>query len=269
MPGSHATDIAVIGAGPVGLFQVFEAGMLGMRCHVIDTLDATGGQCVALYPEKPIYDIPGYPRIDAGDLIARLDEQARPFEPAFHLGEQVVALSGAPGAMTVATSKDTRIACKAIVIAAGGGAFGPNRPPLAGLGAYEASGDVAYLVTRREDHRGKRIVIAGGGDSALDWVLTLAPIAEHVMLVHRRRKFRAAPQTVRRVTALVEAGGVELVVPYQLGALEGRDGRLEAVLAVDLDGRERRLEADLLLPFYGLSMALGPSPPGASISTGI
>ena len=258
MPGSHATDIAVIGAGPVGLFQVFEAGMLGMRCHVIDTLDATGGQCVALYPEKPIYDIPGYPRIDAGDLIARLDEQARPFEPAFHLGEQVVALSGAPGAMTVTTSKDTRIACKAIVIAAGCGAFGPNRPPLAGLGAYEASGDVAYLVTRREDHRGKRIVIAGGGDSALDWVLTLAPIAEHVMLVHRRRKFRAAPQTVRRVTALVEAGDVELVVPYQLGALEGRDGRLEAVLAVDLDGRERRLEADLLLPFYGLSMALGP-----------
>jgi len=258
MSEQHVTDIVVVGAGPVGLFQVFEAGMLGMSCHVVDTLDAIGGQCVALYPEKPIYDIPGYPRIEAETLIARLAEQAGPFGPVYHLGQQVVALSGEPGAMTVTTSTGTAIACKAVVVAAGCGAFGPNRPPLEGLEAYEATGAVAYLVTRREDHRGKRIVIAGGGDSALDWVLSLADIAAHVMVVHRRDKFRAAPETVRRMNELVAEGKVELVVPYQLHGLVGEVGRLSHVVVADLDGRERRLEADLLLPFYGLRMELGP-----------
>ena len=258
MVSEHSCDIVVVGAGPVGLFQVFQAGMLGMSCHVVDTLDAIGGQCVALYPEKPIYDIPAYPQIGAEDLIARLIEQAAPFDPVYHLGQQVTALGGKPGAMTVTTSAGTRIACKAVVIAAGCGAFGPNRPPLDGLEAYEKSGDVAYLVTRREDHRGKRIVIAGGGDSALDWVLALAGIAGHIMVVHRRDKFRAAPETVRRMNELVAEGKVEIVTPYQLHGLAGEGGRLKEVVVADLDGGERRLAADLLLPFYGLRMELGP-----------
>ena len=258
MAQTHVTDIVVVGAGPVGLFQVFEAGMLGMSCHVVDTLDAIGGQCVALYPEKPIYDIPGYPRIEAEALIRQLEAQAAPFAPVYHLGQQVTALSGVPGAMTVVTSAGTSISCKAVVIAAGCGAFGPNRPPLAGLEAYEETGGVAYLVTRREDHRGKRIVIAGGGDSALDWVLALADIAQHIMVVHRRDKFRAAPESVRRMEELVGQGKVELVVPYQLHGLEGDGGKLATVVVADLDGAERRLEADLLLPFYGLRMELGP-----------
>ena len=258
MVTEHSCDIVVVGAGPVGLFQVFQAGMLGMTCHVVDTLDAIGGQCVALYPEKPIYDIPAHPEIGAEALIERLAEQAAPFAPVYHLGQQVIALSGMAGALTVATSAGTRIACKAVVVAAGCGAFGPNRPPLAGLEAYEASGGVAYLVTRREDHRGKRIVIAGGGDSALDWVLALADIADRIMVVHRRDKFRAAPESVRRMGELVAAGKVELVTPYQLHGLAGEGGKLKEVVVADLDGGERRLAADLLLPFYGLRMELGP-----------
>jgi len=258
MVAEHETDIVVVGAGPVGLFQVFEAGMLDMRCHVVDTLDAIGGQCTALYPEKPIYDIPGYPEIEAQDLIAQLERQAAPFDPVYHLDQQVTALEGEAGALTVRTSAGTAIACKAIVIAAGCGAFGPNRPPLAGIEAFEETGAVSYLVTRKEDHRGKRVVIAGGGDSALDWVLGLHGVAEHIMVVHRRDRFRAAPDSVKRMQALVDAGEVELVVPYQLHGLDGSDGRLDAVVVADLDGNQRRLDADLLLPFYGLRMELGP-----------
>ncbi len=258
MGEQHETDIVVVGAGPVGLFQVFEAGMLDMRCHVVDTLDAIGGQCTALYPEKPIYDIPGYPEIEAEALIKRLNEQAAPFDPVFHLDQQVVALDGEVGNFTVRTSSGTGIACKAVVVAAGCGAFGPNRPPLVGIEAFEETGGVSYLITRRDDHRGKRVVIAGGGDSALDWVLGLHGIVDRIMVVHRRDRFRAAPDSVKRVQALVESGEVELVVPYQLHGLEGRDGTLEAVVVADLDGNERRLEADLLLPFYGLRMELGP-----------
>ncbi len=254
----HETDIVVVGAGPVGLFQVFEAGMLDMRCHVVDTLDAIGGQCTALYPEKPIYDIPALPEVRAEDLIARLERQAAPFSPVYHLGQQVTAVEGRAGEFRVVTSSDTAIACKAVVIAAGCGAFGPNRPPLAGLAAFEDAGSVAYLVTRREDHRGKRVVIAGGGDSALDWVLGLHGIAARIMVVHRRRRFRAAPDTVRRVEALAGDGAVDLVVPFQLHALEGAGGVLEKVIVADLDGNTRALEADLLLPFYGLRMELGP-----------
>ncbi len=258
MSETHETDIVVIGAGPVGLFQIFEAGMLNMRCHVVDTLDAIGGQCTALYPEKPIYDIPGYPEIEAETLITRLKEQADPFDPVFHLDQQVIAVEGEAGAFTVRTSTGTTINSKAIVVAAGCGAFGPNRPPLTGIEAYEESGGVSYLVTRREEHRGKRVVIAGGGDSALDWVLGLHGIADKIMVVHRRNRFRAAPDSVNRMEALVEAGEVELVVPYQLHGLEGENGNLESVVVADLDGNERRLEADLLLPFYGLRMELGP-----------
>ncbi len=256
---SQRTDVCIIGAGPVGLFAVFECGMLGMACQLVDALDVQGGQCTALYPEKPIYDIPGFARIDAADLVDRLVEQAAPFAPVFHSDQQATALArGAGGRWLVETSAGTRIDCAAVLIAAGCGAFGPNRPPLDGIEAYEASGCVRYLVKRREALDGRRVVIAGGGDSAVDWALSLQHVAASLSVVHRRDKFRAAPDSVAKLRALAAAGKVDLVVPFQLASLEGEDGRLAAVVVRDLDGGERRLEADVLLPFYGLAMKLGP-----------
>jgi len=241
----------------VGLFAVFECGMLGMRCHVFDVLDQAGGQCAALYPEKPIYDIPGYPRIEAAALIERLEDQAAPFAPVYHWGravEQVAALPG--GGFRVATAH-AAVEARAVIVAAGVGAFGPNRPPLAGIEAFEGT-SVFYLVTRREAFRGRRIVIAGGGDSAVDWALSLAEVAAHVMMVHRRAKFRAAPDSVARLERLAQIGRIELVTPFQLHALEGAGGRLEAVIVANLEGATVRLEADALLAFFGLSQDLGP-----------
>jgi len=254
----HQTDVAIIGAGPVGLFAVFECGMLGLKCHLIDALDALGGQCVALYPEKSIYDIPGLPKVMAGELIARLTEQAAPFEPVTHLGQQVVSLTPTNAGWRLETSTGTVIEARAVILAAGAGAFGPNRPPLAHIEDYEGRG-VFYMVSRREDFRDRRVVIAGGGDAALDWVLSLAEVARKVYVVHRRPKFRGAPDSVARMRALAEAGEVvEIVVPYVLHGLEGHDGKLEAVVVATLKGETRRLEADVLLPFFGLSMNLGP-----------
>jgi thioredoxin reductase (NADPH) len=253
----HQTDVAIIGAGPVGLFAVFECGMLDMRCHVFDALDMAGGQCAALYPEKPIYDIPGYPRIDAALLIDRLFEQAAPFAPTYHLGHAVTGLDREGDGFVVTNAAGVRVAARAVVIAAGGGAFGPNRPPLAGIQAFEGK-SVFYLVRRREEFRGRRIVIAGGGDSAVDWALSLAELATHVMIVHRRPKFRAAPQSLVRLEQFAREGRVELVTPFQLARLDGADGKLSAVIVADLAGNERRLEADCLLPFFGLATELGP-----------
>ncbi|MGF1623268.1 MAG: NAD(P)/FAD-dependent oxidoreductase [Alphaproteobacteria bacterium] len=258
--GTLSTDVVIVGAGPVGLFAVFELGMLKMRAHLVDALDMAGGQCAALYPEKPIYDIPGFPRIEAQQLIENLQAQITPFAPQYHLGEQVTALEARPdGRRLVTTSAGTRIECAAVLIAAGAGAFGPNRPPLDGIEHYERS-SVHYLVKRREDFRGKRIVIAGGGDSAVDWAVSLAEVAAQVMVVHRRPKFRAAPDMVARMQALADDGRVEMVVPYQLAGLDGdpATGRLSAVLVATLEGETRRLEADALLPFFGLAMNLGP-----------
>jgi thioredoxin reductase (NADPH) len=257
MTGPVPTDVAIIGAGPVGLFAVFECGMLGMRCHLFDALDLPGGQCAALYPEKPIYDIPGYPRIDAGLLVERLVEQAAPFAPEYHLGQPVVTLNEGAAGFVVANAAGAAVAARAVVIAAGAGAFGPNRPPLAGIEAFEGR-SVFYLVRRREEFRGRRIVIAGGGDAAVDWALSLAGIAARVTVVHRRAQFRAAPQSVAQLHALAEAGRIELAVPYQLHALEGEGGALSAVIVAALDGTVRRLDADVLLPFFGLATDLGP-----------
>jgi thioredoxin reductase (NADPH) len=229
-----------------------------MRCQVIDSLDAIGGQCTALYPEKPIYDIPGFPRVAAADLVAQLAAQAAPFAPVYALGQQVKAVRADQGRWHLTTSADTRIEARAVIVAAGAGAFGPNRPPLPGLAAYEGT-SVFYAIARREDFRGKRVVIAGGGDAALDWAISLAEVARKVFVVHRRPKFRGAPESVARLHDLAAAGGVvELVIPYQLHGLEGDQGRLTAVMVQSLSGEDRRLEADVLLPFFGLSMDLGP-----------
>ena len=256
------TDVAIVGAGPAGLFAVFQCGMLNMRCHLVDALAAAGGQCRALYPEKPIFDIPGYPEITADALIDKLEQQADPFAPVYHLDQQAETLERTDdGRWCLETTAGTRIDAAAVIVAAGVGAFGPNRPPLDGIEAFENQGagvGVHYLVGRREGFRDKRVVIAGGGDSAVDWAVSLAGLARSVAVVHRRPKFRAAPDSVEKMKNLADAGSVEMVVPYQLAALEGDGGSLEAVVVGDLDGNTRRLPADALLSFFGLAQNLGP-----------
>lgn len=256
------TDVAIIGAGPAGLFTVFQCGMLGFRCHVIDVLDTTGGQCAALYPEKPIYDIPGYSTINAMELIDRLLEQAAPFEPVYHLGHPVLRLtllgqSGGSGGWELEMGGGTTITARAVVIAGGSGAFGPVRLPLDNVAEFEGT-SLFYLVRRKADLAGKRVVIAGGGDSAVDWAVALLGVASHISVVHRREKFRAAPGSVRKMHELAEAGHVEMVVPYQLTSLEGEGGHISAVHVATLDGEERILEADVVLAFFGLVNNLGP-----------
>lgn len=254
----HKTDIAIIGAGPAGLFTIFEAGMLKMKCHVIDTLEHIGGQCSALYPEKPIYDIPAHPKILANDLIDALHEQAAPFKPHYHLNQRVDKIEKRDdGTFLLTTSKDTKIECKAIIIAAGCGAFGPNRPPLAGIEEFEGK-SIFYSIRSKAEFAGKSVVIAGGGDSAVDWVLSLAEVAKKVSVVHRRDKFRCAPESSSKLHKLAAENVIDLVVPYQLDGLKGNNGKLEAVLVKDFDGNIKELEADYLLPFYGLAMELGP-----------
>jgi thioredoxin reductase (NADPH) len=251
------TDVAIVGAGPVGMFAVFELGMLKLRSVLLDALSEIGGQCTALYPEKPIYDIPAHPAIHAGALVSELERQIAPFPTPRLLGRRVERLAGTAGAFTLGTDAGDEIRAKAIVIAAGSGAFGPNRPPLAGLAAYEASGSVQYYIRRREHFRGKRVVIAGGGDSAVDWALALKDIAR-VAVIHRRAKFRAAPETAARLDEAARRGEIEMVVPYQLHALHGEGGVLSAVEVATLQGETRLLPADVLLPFFGLAMDLGP-----------
>ena len=252
------TDVAIIGAGPVGLFAVFECGMLRMRSVVIDALDAIGGQCTALYPEKPIFDIPAHPAIEGAALIHRLEEQAAPFAPLYLLGRRVEGLTAIEGGYELRTSAGDTVRAKAIIIAAGAGAFGPNRPPLAGLPGYEASGGVRYLVSRREEFRGKRVVIAGGGDSAVDWALSLKEVAAKVTVVHRRPKFRAAPESAARLDEAAARGEIELAIPYQLHGLEGDGSTLTGVVLATLKGEAKTIPADHLLAFFGLSMELGP-----------
>ncbi len=254
----YNTDLVIIGAGPTGLFAVFEAGMLKMKCHVIDSLEAIGGQCTALYPEKPIYDIPAHPKILASDLIVQLEEQAKPFAPTYHLNQRVdVIEKKSDGSFDVTTSKNNKINCKAIIIAAGCGAFGFNRPPLEGIEEYEGK-SVFYAVKSKAEFANKNVVIAGGGDSAVDWAISLAEIAKKVYVVHRRDKFRCAPENADQMKALEKKGKIELVIPFQLDGLVGSAGRLAEVLVKDFSGNIRSLEADYLLPFFGLAMELGP-----------
>lgn len=251
------TDAIIIGAGPVGLFAVFELGLLDIKCHLIDILDKPGGQCAELYPEKPIYDIPAWPIITGQDLTDRLIEQIAPFKPVFHYGEMAEACEKTDaGKWRVTTNEGTIIEAPVIIIAAGGGSFMPKKPALADIEKYEGS-SVFYAVRKMEQFRDKNIVIAGGGDSALDWTNNLAAIAKSVTLVHRRDDFRAAPDSVNKMRELVEQGKVNLVIA-DIAELKGIGDRLLGLKLKSKDKGEFEIECDTLLPFYGLTMKLGP-----------
>ncbi|MBS0242960.1 MAG: NAD(P)/FAD-dependent oxidoreductase [Proteobacteria bacterium] len=250
------TDCVIIGAGPVGLFAVFELGLLDIRAHLIDILDKPGGQCAELYPEKPIYDIPALPVVTGQGLVEALMEQIKPFGPTFHLGERVDALKRLPdGRFELRSDRDKAFLTKVVVIAAGGGSFTPKRPPLEGIEGYEGRG-VHYSVRRMEDFRGHDILIVGGGDSALDWTLNLQPIARSMTLMHRRDEFRGAPHSVEKMRSLVASGAMRLVIG-QMTALEGEGGELKAV-RVRTKAGEETIAATRLMPFFGLTMKLGP-----------
>jgi thioredoxin reductase (NADPH) len=256
------TDVLIIGAGPVGLFAIFELGLLDMRAHVLDILPKIGGQCAELYPEKPIYDIPGFPVISGQELVDNLMAQAKPFAPQFHLNQMVTTLTPIESGFRVTTDADTTFEAKVVFIAAGGGSFQPKKPPLPSIESYEDQGQsgtargVLYAVRKIERLRGQRVLIVGGGDSALDWTLALADVASKVTLLHRRDAFRAAPDSVRKMRELVEAGRVDLKFG-QVTSLHG-EAALESVTIADNAGSTEVFACDVLLPFFGLTMKLGP-----------
>jgi thioredoxin reductase (NADPH) len=250
------TDAVIVGAGPVGLFAVFELGLLDIKAHVIDILDKPGGQCAELYPEKPIYDIPGLPIVTGQELTERLMSQIKPFGATFHLGQRVDALERTPeGRFRLVSDTGTTFLTKVVVVAAGGGSFTPKRPPLQGIEAFEGK-SVFYSVRRIEDFRGKDVLIVGGGDSALDWTLSLQPVASSLTLLHRRDEFRGAPHSVERMRELVAEKKMGLVIG-QVTALHGEGGALAAATIRTKEG-EARLACNRLLPFFGLTMKLGP-----------
>ena len=260
MSETIVTDVAIVGAGPVGLFSVFELGLLDMKCCLIDILSKPGGQCAELYPEKPIYDIPGYPIINGQELVDNLMKQIHPFGPKFHLGEMVERLETLGTAerplFRVMTDAGATIEAKVVMIAAGGGSFQPKKPPIPGIDAYENT-SVFYSVRKMEHFRGRRVVVVGGGDSALDWALNLHPVASRITLIHRRDAFRAAPHSVNAMRALVASGEMDFVLG-QVTAVKGEAGQLSALTLRKESGEIVELSCDDLLPFFGLTMKLGP-----------
>jgi len=251
------TDVLIIGAGPVGLFAVFELGLLNLKCHLIDILDKPGGQCAELYPEKPIYDIPGYPVISGQELTDRLLEQAEPFNPQYHLQQMVEGMKKLDdGRWELTTDEGNVFQAPVVVVAAGGGSFMPKKPPISGIDAYEGT-SVFYAVRKMEQFRDKHLVIVGGGDSALDWSLNLQPLAKRITLIHRRDNFRAAPDSVSKMRNLVDEGKMDLVIG-QVSSLEGADGQLSSVVVKNSEKEEVKITCDNLLPFFGLTMKLGP-----------
>ncbi len=251
------TDVVIVGAGPVGLFAVFELGLLDLKCHLIDILDRPGGQCAELYPEKPIYDIPALPEVSGQGLTDQLMQQIAPFDPQFHFNRMVSAVEKQQdGSFMVTTDEDEMIHTKVVVIAAGGGSFQPKRPPVPGIEAYEES-SVFYSVRRMEEFRDHDILIVGGGDSALDWTLALQPVARSLTLLHRRDAFRGAPDSVNKMKMLVEEGKISLELG-QVTELKGDDGQLSAAIVKNADGELKEITCTRMLPFFGLTMKLGP-----------
>lgn len=254
--GPFETDMIIVGAGPIGLFAVFEAGLLDMSCHLIDALDRPGGQCAELYPEKPIYDIPGVPVCTGQELTDALLQQIKPFNPVFHFSQQAEKLEKIDNLWRLTTSEGTVLQSKTVVIAAGGGSFVPKKLPMPNAAEYENK-SIFYAVRQMSVFADKRVIITGGGDSALDWVLNLHSIASHITLIHRRDQFRAAPDSVAKMHALVNAGKMDLVIG-QINTLYGEGGVIQAVGVIKPDRSEIKLDADALLAFYGLTMKLGP-----------
>jgi thioredoxin reductase (NADPH) len=251
------TDLCIIGAGPVGLFAVFEAGLLKMRCHLIDALPQVGGQLSEIYPQKPIYDIPGYPEVKAQDLVDNLMEQAKPFQPTFTLGERVEHLDKqTDGSFIVTTSDKTHIHAQVIIIAGGLGCFEPRKPVLGNLEAFEGKG-ITYMVKNPETFRDKNVVLAGGGDSALDWAIFLAKVAKRVTLVHRNETFRGSPDSAGKVFDLANRGKIDLILSANLKEVTG-NGKLEKVVLEGKNKEEINIDADYLIPLFGLSPKLGP-----------
>lgn len=251
------TDIAIIGAGPTGLFAVFEAGLLKLRCHLIDSLPQAGGQLTEIYPKKPIYDIPGYPSVLAGELVQNLMEQIAPFEPGFSLGQRVEALEkDTDGKWIVTTSLGNKIKAPVVAIAAGLGSFEPRKPSIPDLATFEDKG-VDYIIRDPEVYKSKKLVISGGGDSALDWTIFLADLADDITLVHRRKEFRGAPDSVDKVMELVHKGRINLITEAEVTALSGNGVLKEVTIMHDRDGAIVR-EANHFIPLFGLSPKLGP-----------
>lgn len=252
------TDILIIGAGPTGLFAVFEAGLLQLKCHLIDALGQAGGQCSELYPKKPIYDIPGFPEVLAGDLVDNLMQQIAPFQPGFTLGERAETLERTEDDFfIVTTNKGTQHKAKVVAIAGGLGSFEPRKPEIEGIERFEDKG-VAYLIKEPEQYRGKRVVIAGGGDSALDWSIFLANIASEVHLVHRRNEFRGALDSVEKVIELRKAGKIKVYTPSEVNEIKGKDA-LEAIVLENVQtGLSTEIACDAFIPLFGLSPKLGP-----------
>ena len=259
-PDPVTTDAVIVGMGPVGLFAVFELGLLDIRAHLIDILGKPGGQCAELYPEKPIYDIPGFPMITGQSLVDNLVEQGKPFQASFHHGEMVQGLEvlgdAANPRFRITTDAGQNIFCKAILIAAGGGSFQAKKPPIPGIEAFEGT-SVFYAVRKMEAFAGKRVMIVGGGDSALDWTLNLHPLAERITLVHRRDVFRAAPHSVNGMRSLVADGSMDLLIG-QVSGVVGEDGRLRGAVVKHDDGSVTEVPCEMMLPFFGLTMKLGP-----------
>ena len=251
------TDILIIGAGPTGLFTVFEAGLLKLKCHLIDALPQPGGQCAELYPKKPIYDIPGFPEVLAGDLVSNLLEQIRPFKPGFTLAERAETIEKQlDGSFVVTTNKGTRHQAPVVAIAGGLGSFEPRKPTIDGIVEFEEKG-VDYFVKNPEHYRDKKIIIAGGGDSALDWTIFLADVASQVTLVHRRNEFRGALDSVEKVAELTQRGKVNLLTEAEVTDLFGEQ-QLQAVRITKNNGDQQTLETDYIIPLFGLSPKLGP-----------
>ena len=250
------TDVVIIGAGPVGLFAVFELGLLDMKCHVIDILDKPGGQCAELYPEKPIYDIPGMPSVLGQELVDSLMKQIEPFSPTFHLSSMVQEINKIVDIFwELKTDSDEVFKTKTIIIAGGGGSFLPKKPPIKEIENFE-NNSVFYSIKNKEKFRDKDIVIVGGGDSALDWVINLEPIAKRITLIHRRDQFRAAPDSVKKIFSLIESDKIDFIIG-QVSSLNGKDGILESLKCKTQD-TEVEVSCDALLPFFGLTMKLGP-----------